>query len=100
VDIAKPGEWFKMRAEYYTVTDGGVTDSRMKLYINDELIYVTNMRLSSKVCTTIDYVGLNALLASTGVIYLDNISFVQSSEAYDGAPLTEDFTSGTPTPEN
>ena len=64
------------------------------MFVNDELLYVTDMRLSQDVLSTIECIYFNSLIAADGVSYLDNISFVESKTPYDGTPLTEGFAAG------
>ncbi len=66
----------------------GVLESRLKVFVDDELLYVTDLRLEDKVFSEIRMVTLNALIATVGVIYVDNLSFVQSIAEYDGLPVT------------
>lgn len=94
VDIASKGEWFNLRAEYYTVFEDGVIRPRLKVFVNDELKYVTDIQLIDAVFTTVDYMSLNSLIAAEATIYLDNVSFTGSTSSYDGTPITEGFVAG------
>ena len=94
IDVANVGEWFRLRVEYYTTTEGGAAVPRMKVFINGELLYVTDFRMNDSLFTTIDYASFYCPRSGQGVILLDNVSLSQSTEAYDGTPLTEGFVAG------
>ena len=97
ISVATANQWFNIRLEYYTLTEGDNTSTRLKVFINDTLSYVTDINISTGESGSIDYVGISALMSADALIYLDNISLTGSDASYDGAPITEGFIKGNTT---
>ena len=84
---AEIGEWFNLRVEYYAVN--GNSEIRVKVFINDELLYVTDLAYSGITAESlVTKASFNALKSAAGVIYLDNVSFRRSATEYDGSAIT------------
>ncbi len=86
--VGDMGEWIKLRAEYYTVTVQGQKETRLKVYADDKLLYITDLHFEAEVYETIDHISVMALYDPVATLCLDNISFAQSAKTYDGAEVT------------
>ena len=84
VEVAKLGEWFNLRVEYYTPVVNGVETLKVKVFVNGELVDQTlipgETPLSADVIPTLTTVSFHALKASSGTILLDNVGFVGISQ--------------------
>lgn len=87
LDLAtlKLDEWFNLRVEYYPDANG---DVRIKMYINDKLIAVTNNYYGKHLDTPgtpakdISYTQIFALSGADVTVYLDNLHTYNTDDPY------------------
>ena len=86
---ANYGEWFNLRAEYYAITDeDGAAALRVKVFLNDELLYVAknpwkNDKTGGDVKVELDNLVIYSLLSTEGVCHFDNVGFYKSDLEYE-----------------
>ena len=86
--VAEFNGWFKLRAEYYPIIDENGEDAlRVKVFVNGEHLYTSvhpwgNGTYGGDVETSLTRVEIYACASTETPVYLDNISFTSSNDAY------------------
>ena len=87
--IGSFGEWINLRVEYYAVDNGGEKEIRTVVFINDTLLFVSDIPYKNVTgAPEISSVCIKALKGPSATLYIDNLSFRQSADAYSGGDVT------------
>jgi hypothetical protein len=79
------GTWYRLRLEFYVIAATG--ESRIKVFINDELEYITDnhYRLGQAATNNVKEAFFYTLLDSKCSIYIDNMSLTSSNATCEEA---------------
>ncbi|MBQ8321178.1 MAG: hypothetical protein IJX92_02285 [Clostridia bacterium] len=102
LSIADVGEWFKLRIEYYK-GDGTEDGVRIKTFVNDELLYVSDnyFRDYTKATTPKTYFNIVRFYSqgsSVADLYFDNVALYVSEGTCNDEPTLK-YTYGSAVPE-
>ena len=87
--IGSFGEWINLRVEYYAVDNGGEKEIRTVVFINDTLLFVSDIPYKNVTgAPELSSVCIKALKGPSATLYIDNLSFRQSADAYSGGDVT------------